>query len=80
MDNAPAPRGWRNPTIIAAIIAAIAAITVAIIGLVPKSPSPDSKPQPQTIIQRTSGPESPAVGQAGGNVTSTNEQQSTPKK
>lgn len=80
MDNAPAPRGWRNPTIIAAIIAAVATITVAIIGLVPKSPSPDSKPQPPTINQTTSGPGSPAVGQAGGNVTITNEQQSTPKK
>jgi hypothetical protein len=81
MDNAPAPAWWRNPTIIAAIIAAVAAIIVAVIGLTPKSSPPDTKPQQTTTInQTTSGSGSPAVGQAGGDVTITNEQSSTPKK
>lgn len=81
MENAPAPKGWRNPTVIAAIIAAVAAIIAAIIGLLPKAPSPGSKPQPATAIhQTTSGPGSPTVGQAGGDVTIHNEQPSTPKQ
>jgi hypothetical protein len=51
MDNAPAPKGWRNPTVIAAIIGAIAALLVAIIGLMPKA-----KPQDRTHIEQpTSG-------------------------
>jgi hypothetical protein len=43
--------------------------------------SSGTPPPPSTKIeQKTSGPGSPAVGQAGGNVTITNEQPSTPKK
>jgi hypothetical protein len=65
----------------AAIIAAVAALLVALIGLLPKPPSPATKAQPPTTIeQKTSGPMSPTVGQAGGNVTITNEQPSTPKQ
>lgn len=80
MDDTPAPKGWRNPTVIAAIVAAIAAIIVAIIGLAPKFMSSGTPPPSTKIEQKTSGPGSPAVGQAGGNVTITNEQPSTPKK
>jgi hypothetical protein len=50
----------------AAIIAAVAAISVAIIQL----SRPTSKPsEPTTIEQELHGPGSPAVGQTGGNVT-----------
>jgi hypothetical protein len=81
MDTTPAPRGWRNPTIMAAIIAAVAALIVALIGLLPKPQSPETKRPPATTIQQTtSGSGSPAVGQVGGNVTITNEQASTPKQ
>ena len=81
MDSTPAPKGWLNPTIIAAIIAAIAAIIVAMVGLIPKLKSEAPKTaEPARIEQHTSGSGSPTVGQAGGNVTITNEQPSTPKK
>jgi hypothetical protein len=52
--------------VIAAIIAAMAAVIVAVIGLgVPKSKSLE----PTKIEQQTHGPNSPAIGQTGGNVT-----------
>jgi hypothetical protein len=67
-ESQPAERWWQTPTVIAAIIAATAAIIVAIIGLgVPKS----KPPQPVNIEQETHGPNSPAVGGVGGNVTIT---------
>jgi hypothetical protein len=58
-------RGWRAPAVVVAIIAGVAAILVAVIGLgVPKS-----KPSaPTNIEQQTHGPNSPAVGGVGGNV------------
>src|SRR5262245_2005116 len=57
---------WKTPTVIAAMIAALAAILVAIIGL----GTPKSKPSaPVHIEQQTHGPNSPAVGQTGGDVT-----------
>ena len=80
MDDISAPRGWRNPTVIAAIVTAIAAIIVAIIGLAPKFMSSGTPAQSTIIEQKTSGPRSPAVGQTGGDVTITNEQPSIPKK
>jgi hypothetical protein len=43
MKNASTSKGWRNPTVIAAIIGGIAAIVVAIIGVL-------SKPRPQEAI------------------------------
>ena len=42
MANAPAPKGWRNPAIVAAIIAA--AVIVALIGLIPKPQTPLATP------------------------------------
>ncbi len=65
-ESKPEERWWRSPTVIAAIIAGIAAISVAIIQLSgPKAKPPD----PPTIEQRTQGSDSPAVGHTGGNVT-----------
>jgi TIR domain len=59
---------WRAPTLIVAIIAGLAAIIVALIGLgAPKSKSPES----MKIEQQTHGPNSPAVGGVGGKVTTT---------
>jgi hypothetical protein len=58
--------GWRNPVIIAAIIGAIAAISVAFIQR--SAPKPKSS-EPTKIEQHTHGSGSPAVGQTGGNVT-----------
>ena len=52
MENAPTSKGWRNPTVIAAIIGAVAAILVATIGLMPKT----KPPEPTRIEQPTSGP------------------------
>jgi hypothetical protein len=59
-------RLWRTPTVLAAIIAAVAAISVAIIGLTTPKLKP---PEPTKIEQHTSGPGSPAIGKAGRNVT-----------
>jgi hypothetical protein len=42
MENAPTSKGWRNPAVIAAIIGAIAAILVAVIGLMPKIKSEET--------------------------------------
>jgi hypothetical protein len=57
---------WKNPTVIAAIITATAAISAAII----QRSGLKSKPsEPVKIEQQTHGPGSPAVGQTGGNVT-----------
>ena len=65
-ESTPAERWWQSPTVIAAVIAATAAIIVAIIGL----GAPKSKPsEPTKIEQQTYGPNSPAVGHTGGNVT-----------
>jgi hypothetical protein len=61
----PEDRWWKSPTVIAAIIAGIAAISVAIIQL----SEPKSKPSvPPHIEQQTYGPNSPAIGQTDGNV------------
>jgi hypothetical protein len=59
-------RWWRNPVIIGAIIAGIAAISVAIIQRA--APKPKLS-EPTKIEQQTHGSGSPAVGQTGGNVT-----------
>jgi hypothetical protein len=65
-ESPPADRWWKTPTVIAAIITGVAAVIVAIIGLgAPKS----KPPEPIKIEQQTHGPNSPAVGQTGGNVT-----------
>jgi hypothetical protein len=65
-ESPPAERWWKTPTVIAAIIAGVAAVIVAIIGL----GAPKSKPsEPMNIEQQTHGPNSPAVGHTGGNVT-----------
>jgi hypothetical protein len=61
-----ADRWWKTPTVIATIIAGMAAIIVAIIGL----GAPKSKPPvPVNIEQQTHGSGSPAVGHVGGSVT-----------
>jgi hypothetical protein len=65
-ESLPVERWWKTPTVIAAIIAGLTAILVAIIGL----GAPKSKPsEPMKIEQQTHGPNSPAVGGVGGNVT-----------
>jgi hypothetical protein len=52
MEKAQTAKGWRNPTIIAAIIGARAALLVAIIGLMPKTKPPETprveQPTPST--------------------------------
>jgi hypothetical protein len=65
-ERAPADRWWRSPTVMAAIIAAVAAVSVALIQLSGPKAKP---PAPPTIEQQTHGPGSPAVGHTGGNVT-----------
>jgi hypothetical protein len=65
-ESPPAENWWKTPTVIAAVIAGMAAITVAIIGLGAPKPQP---PAPVHIEQQTQGPNSPAVGYTGGNVT-----------
>ena len=57
---------WRNPIILGAIIAGIAAISVAVIQRT--APKPKLS-EPTKIEQQTHGSGSPAVGQTGGNVT-----------
>ena len=75
-ERPPVEHWWKTPTVIAAVIAALAAILVAIIGLgVPKSKSLE----PMKIEQQTHGPNSPAVGQTGGNVTINQQQESGQK-
>ena len=65
-ENQPDERWWRSPTVIAPIIAGVAAISVAIIQL----SGPRSKPQaPTNIEQQTHGPDSPAIGHTAGDVT-----------
>jgi hypothetical protein len=59
-------RWWRNPVIIAAFIGAIAVISAAIIQHTASKPKLS---EPTRIEQQTHGSSSPAVGQAGGNVT-----------
>jgi hypothetical protein len=61
MENAPPSKGWRNPTVIAAIIGAIAAIIVAIIGLMPKVKSPEMIP-----TERPASANAPKVETSGG--------------
>jgi hypothetical protein len=56
MENAPHPTGWRNPTVIAAIIGAVGLIIVAIIGLIPE---PRQREPPPPTVEITS-PESQA--------------------
>lgn len=65
-ESPPAERWWKMPTVIAAIIAGLAAISVALIGLGAPKPKPSDAPH---IQQQTHGPGSPAVGYTGGNVT-----------
>ena len=57
---------WRNPVIIGAIIAGIAAISVAFIQRTDPKPKLS---EPMKIGQETHGSGSPAVGHTGGNVT-----------
>jgi hypothetical protein len=59
-------RWWRNPVILGAIIAGIAAISVAVIQRT--APKPKLS-EPTKIEQQTHGSGSPAIGQTGGNVT-----------
>ena len=51
MENAPPSKWWQNPTVIAAIVGAIALILVALIGLIPKTKPPETT----HIEQQTSG-------------------------
>jgi tetratricopeptide (TPR) repeat protein len=64
-------RWWKTPTIVAAIIAAVAAIGVALINqrATPKSKPPD----PTHIEQQTHGPDSPAIAKVEGGVSITND-------
>jgi hypothetical protein len=65
-ESQPPDRWWRSPTVVAAIITAVAAISVAFI----QFSGPKSKPSEVTKIEpQTHGPGSPAVGHTGGNVT-----------
>jgi len=59
-------RWWRIPTVIAAIIGAMAIIIVAVIQLAGSKSKPS---EPTKIEQQSHGPGSPNVGQTGGNVT-----------
>ena len=61
MENAPTAKGWRNPTVVAAIIGAIAALLVAIIGLMPKT-----KPSETTRIEQPTTGSTPKVEASGG--------------
>jgi hypothetical protein len=64
-ESQPEDRWWKSPTVIAAIIAGVAAISVAIIQLSGPKPKPSA---PLHIEQQTHDPGSPAIGQTGGNV------------
>lgn len=65
-ESQPTARWWKIPAVIAAIITGTAVIIAAIIGLgAPKS----KPPEPGKIEIQTHGPNSPAVGHTGGNVT-----------
>jgi len=57
---------WRNPQVIAAIIAAIAAIVVAFLHA--RKETPPALPPP-SVTQSTTGKNSPAVAGTGGDVT-----------
>jgi hypothetical protein len=61
MENAPTSKGWRNPTVIAAVIGAIAAILVAIIGLLPKD-----KPKEMPRLEQPTSANTSDVKAAGG--------------
>jgi len=61
MENAPTSKGWRNPTVIAAVIGAIAAILVAIIGLLPKD-----KPKETPRLEQPTSANTPKVESSGG--------------
>ena len=64
-ESPSAERWWKTPAVVAAIIAGLATILVAIIGLgIPKS----KPPAPVNIEQQTHGPNSPAVRDVGGSV------------
>ena len=65
----------KHPLISGIIVLALSALGTWLFSFMTQKPSQ----QPTIINQTTSGPGSPAVGQAGGNVTITNEQPSTPK-
>jgi hypothetical protein len=65
-ERKPEDRWWRSPTVLATIIAAVAAIRAAISRLT----GPQSEPSEVTKIEQpTHGPGSPAVSHTGGNVT-----------
>jgi hypothetical protein len=61
MEKAQTAKGWRNPTIIAAVIGALAALLVAIIGLMPKTKPPETPrvehptPSPPANVNATNG-------------------------
>jgi len=59
-------RWWTNPVVIAAVIAGIAAISVAVLQLTDPKPKLS---EPTKIEQQSHGPGSPNIGQTGGNVT-----------
>jgi hypothetical protein len=59
-------RWWKAPAVIAALIGAVAAVTVAYIQFIAPKPQPSALPN---IEIQTHGPNSPAVGHTGGNVT-----------
>jgi len=54
MEKLQTAKGWRNPTIIAAVIGALAALLVAIIGLTSKTKPPE-KPNTSTKVEASHG-------------------------
>ena len=60
---------WKNATIIAAIIAALGAITAA---LIQRQGASEKTPPPTQVEQTTTGAQSPAISDVKGNVTMTN--------
>lgn len=59
---------WKNATIMAAIIAAIAAIAAA---LIQRQPASEKTAQPTQVEQTTTGAQNPAISDVTGNVTIT---------
>jgi hypothetical protein len=65
-EGQPEERWWRTPAVIAAVIAALAAISVAIINQ--RGVSKPKSPEPTTITQQTHGPASPVIAHVEGPV------------